>query len=64
MDMTKQLSGLPFPDNSAGKESACNGRPQFNSWVGKTLWRRDRLPTVEFMGFLRSGFDLWVGKIL
>ena len=26
-------------------------RPQFDSWVGKILWRRDRLPTQVFMGF-------------
>ena len=26
-------------------------RPQFDSWVGKTPWRRDRLPTPVFLGF-------------
>ena len=26
-------------------------RPQFNSWVGKVPWRRDRLPTPVFLGF-------------
>ena len=26
-------------------------RPQFNSWVGKIRWRRDRLPTPVFLGF-------------
>ena len=26
-------------------------RPQFDSWVGKILWRRDRLPTPVFLGF-------------
>ena len=26
-------------------------RPQFNSWVGKIQWRRDRLPTPVFLGF-------------
>ena len=26
-------------------------RRQFDSWVGKILWRRDRLPTQVFMGF-------------
>ena len=25
--------------------------PRFNSWVGKILWRRDRLPTPVFLGF-------------
>ena len=26
-------------------------RPQFKSWVGKFLWRRDSLPTAVFLGF-------------
>ena len=26
-------------------------RPQFNSWVGKIQWRRDRLPIPVFLGF-------------
>ena len=26
-------------------------RPWFNFWVGKSLWRRDRLPTPVFLGF-------------
>ena len=26
-------------------------RPWFDSWVGKILWRRDRLPTPVFLGF-------------
>ena len=41
-----------FPDNSVGKESACNaGDPWFNSWVRKICWRRDTLPTTVFLGF-------------
>ena len=44
---------LPFPGNSAGKESTYNA-PQFNSWVGKIPWRRDRLPTTVFLGFLNG----------
>ena len=41
-----------FPDSSVGKESACNtGDPQLDSRVGKMPWRRDRLPTPEFLGF-------------
>ena len=47
-------------------------RPQFDSWVGKIFWRRDRLPTPVFLGFPcgsagkriclqcgRPGFDPW-----
>ena len=30
---------------------ACK-RPQFHSWVQKIPWRRDRLPTPVFLGFL------------
>ena len=26
-------------------------RPQFNPWVGKIHWRRERLPTPVFLGF-------------
>ena len=26
-------------------------RPQFDSWVGKICWRRDRLPSLAFLGF-------------
>ena len=40
--------------SSAGKESTCNAgdpRPQFDSWVRKFPWRRDRLPTPVFLGF-------------
>ena len=41
---------MGFPGSSAGKESTCR-RLQFNSWVGKIPWRRDRLPTPVFLGF-------------
>ena len=47
-----------------------------DSWVGKIRWRRDRLPTPVFLGFLCGsagkesacnvgdlGSDPWVGKI-
>ena len=41
-----------FPDSSVGKEFACNaGDPQFDSWVRKIPWRRDRLPNPAFLGF-------------
>ena len=51
-----------------------NRRPQFNSWVGKIRWRRDRLPTPVFLGFPcgsagkesackeSAGFAPWVGN--
>ena len=26
-------------------------RPQFDSWLGKICWRRERLPTPVFLGF-------------
>ena len=43
---------LSFSDSSVGKESACNaGDPQFDSWVGKIHWKRDRLPTPVFLVF-------------
>ena len=32
-------------------------RPQFDSWVGKICWRRDRLPTPVFLGFPCSSAD-------
>ena len=40
------------PDSSVGKDSSCKcRRPQFDFWVGKIRWRRDRLPTPVFLGF-------------
>ena len=37
-------------DSSDSKESACNaGDP--GSWVGKILWRKNRLPIPVFLGF-------------
>ena len=48
----KKVKKWGFNDSSVGKESACNtGDPQFNSWVRKIPWRRDRLPTPVFLGF-------------
>ena len=41
-----------FPNSSVGKESTYQWRRlQFDSWVGKIHWRRDRLPTPVFLGF-------------
>ena len=54
---------LGFPHGSVCKESTYNvgdpavweilqcGRAGFDSWVGKTHWRRHRLPTTVFLGF-------------
>ena len=43
---------MGFPDSSASKESAYNaGGPRLDSWVGKIPWKRNRLPTSEFMVF-------------
>ena len=40
---------MGFPHSSVGKESTCNaGDPQFDPWVGKIPWRRERLPTPVF----------------
>ena len=45
--------GYPFqyswaPLVSAGKESASNAGDGFYPWVGKILWRRERLPSPVF----------------
>ena len=38
--------------SSAGKKICLQcRRPQFDSWVRKICWRRDRLPTPVFLGF-------------
>ena len=43
---------MGFPDSSVGKESCLQcRRSQFDSWVRKILWRRERLPTPVFLGF-------------
>jgi len=40
---------LGFPCGSAGKESAFNARDlDFNPWVRKIPWRRERLPIPVF----------------
>ena len=46
LNMTEWLSFISFPGGSDGK-SACLqcGRPGFNPWVGKILWRRKWQPT-------------------
>ena len=43
-------TGLPWWLSWQRIHLQCRG-PQFNSWVGKIPWRRDRLPTLVFLGF-------------
>ena len=45
------LAWSPGGHGSVGKESACNTRDSGLSWIGKIRWRRDRLPTLVFLGF-------------
>ena len=41
------------PDNSVDEESACNaGDPGLIPGLGRSTWRRDRLPTPVSLGFL------------
>ena len=51
----RDFHGLGFHDSSIEcKESTCNAedpRLQFNFWIGKNCWRRDRLSTPVFLGF-------------
>ena len=47
-------------------------RPRFNSWVRKICWRRDRLPSPVFLGFLvaqlvknlSAMWDTWVWSLV
>ena len=43
---------MGFPCSSACKEPTCKcRRPQFDFWVGKIPWRKDRPPAPVFLGF-------------
>ena len=43
---------MGFPGSLVGKRICLQcRRPQFDSWVGKIPWKRDRLPTSVFLGF-------------
>ena len=52
MNLSKFQETVGFTDSSVGKESACNIGDSFNSLVRKIPWRKDRLPTPVFLGFL------------
>ena len=54
-----------FPGGSAGKESCLQcRRPQFDSWIGKIHWRRERLPTPAFWpGELHGLYSPWGGRV-
>ena len=49
-----EMCAWRFSGSSAGKESSCNARNWFDSWVGKVPWRRDRPLTPVFSGFSRG----------
>ena len=56
-DLAAACLWLGFSDSSVGNELAIHlqcRRPCFDSWVGKIRWRRDRLPTPVFLGFLMA----------
>ena len=43
---------MGFPDSSVGKESTCNaGNPGLIPGLGRSDWRRNRIPTPVFLGF-------------
>ena len=48
--LCKYLLRSVLPGGSDGEEPACNaGRPRFDAWVGKILWRRKWKPTPVFL---------------
>ena len=51
--LTSAMSAFRFPRWLSGKESICQcrrcRRHEFNSWVGKILWRRKCQPTPVFL---------------
>ena len=56
---------LGFPGGSAGKRLPACRRPQFDPWVGKIPWRRERLLTPVFWpGEFHGLYSLWGCKEL
>ena len=50
--MTGILTVWGFPHSSVGKESGCNaGDPGSIPGLGRSAWRKDRLPTLVFLRF-------------
>ena len=43
--------GSPVPGILQARTLEWVARPLFNSWAGKIHWRKDRLPTLVFLGF-------------
>ena len=41
------IHGLPYDSSGKGPTFQCR-RPGFDPWIGKILWRRERLPTPVF----------------
>jgi len=59
------MPSVGFHCSKAGKESACNVRPGFDSWVGKIPWGRERLPTPVFWpGEFHGLYSPWGRKEL
>ena len=49
--INKFIDSIFLPQLSWQRICLQRRRPQFNSWDGKLLWRRHRLPTPVFLGF-------------
>ena len=47
LDSVLKSRDLTLPASLVAQLPQC-GRPGFNSWVGKILWRRERLPIPVF----------------
>ena len=58
------MNTMGFPDSSAGKRICLQcRRPQFDSWVWKIPWTRERLPTPVFWpGEFPGLFSPWGHK--